>query len=257
MSSNGIAQYASDADAMRTWSSIGGCDIIAVFNGVECGSIQAISVSVSREKMPNYTMGRADPVGFSRGKRGIAGSMVGIVFNQSWLMHTIRGNTTKRPAHDTPLTFFAGHREHRQFLRVTGAGTVGTDPSEEANRRLVTGQAGGDVTFYTGRTRQQAWYADQILPFNIVITGANEYGGGVAKSIVGVEILNEATGVSVDDIMIDESHTYIALGVTPWMGLEFKNPKTGNGIVEDRAVDEILSQQGLNQSRSIFSSAGN
>lgn len=251
-SANGISNYAFDGDAMRTWSSVGGCDIIAVFNGVECGSIQAISVSVSREKMPNYTMGRADPVGFSRGKRGIAGSMVGIVFNQSWLMHTVRGNTTKRPSGESPLTFWASRREYRQFLRLTDAGARGVDAIEESNRLLQAAQGGGAVSFYTGRTRQQAWYADQILPFNIVITGANEYGGGVAKSIIGVEILNEATGVSVDDIMIDESHTFIALGVTPWMGLEFKNPKTGEGPTQDNAVDELLSQQGLTQAGAIF-----
>lgn len=252
MAQNGISSFASDADALRTWSSIGGCDIIAVFNGVECGTIQALSVSVSREKMPNYTMGRADPVGFSRGKRGIAGSMVGIVFNQSWLMHTVRGNTTKRDANEAGLTFWASKREYRQFLRLTDASARNAELSDETNRALDAGQAGGDVVFYTGRTRQQAWYADQILPFNVVITGANEYGGGVAKSIVGVEILNEATGVSVDDIMIDESHTYIALGVTPWMGLEFKSPRSGSTIGDDEAVDEILSNQGLDQAGSIF-----
>lgn len=252
MAGNGISSYASDADGMRTWSSIGGCDIIAVFNGVECGTIQAISVSVSREKMPNYTMGRADPVGFSRGKRGIAGSMVGIVFNQSWLMHTLRGNSTKRTAAQAGLTFWASKREYRQFLRLTAASAQGNDLQDEQNRRLDAGGAGGDVVFYTGRTRQQAWYADQILPFNIVITGANEYGGGVAKSIVGVEILNEATGVSVDDIMIDESHTYIALGVTPWMGLEYKGPRSGQSVTGERVVEEILSQQNLTQAGAIF-----
>lgn len=252
MPGNGISTYASDADAMRTWSSIGGCDIIAVFNGVECGTIQALSVSVSREKMPNYTMGRADPVGFSRGKRGIAGSMVGIVFNQSWLMHTIRGNTTKRSAAEAGLTFWASKREYRQFLRLTSAAARNAELADETNRALDAGGSNGDVVFYTGRTRQQAWYADQILPFNIVITGANEYGGGVAKSVVGVEILNEATGVSVDDIMIDESHTYIALGVTPWMGLEYRSPRSGEIIAGEEAVDEILARQNLTQAGAIF-----
>lgn len=247
MSKNQI-HNATDFDSMRTWSSIGGCDIICVINGVECGSIQAISVSVSREKMPLYTTGRADPVGFSRGKRGIAGSMVGIVFNQSWLMHTVRGNTDQS-ASESGTVFWASSREYRQFLRLTAQ--PATVEGEDELFREIPG-SGTPVRFYTGRTRQHAWYADQILPFNVVITGANEYGGGVAKSIIGVEILNEATGVSVDDIMIDESHTYVALGVTPWMSLGFKSPRNGGEVTTDRAVEEILNQQGLDQAGAIF-----
>lgn len=242
---------ATDFDSMRTWSSIGGCDIITVINGVECGSIQAISVSVSREKMPNYVMGRADPVGFSRGKRGIAGSMVGVVFNQSWLMHTVRGNTDQT-AEQAGTVFWASSREYRQFLRLTSQ--PGNTDSDADQFRQIPG-SNTAVEFYTGRTRQHAWYADQILPFNVVITGANEYGGGVAKSIIGVEILNEATGVSVDDIMIDESHTYIALGVTPWMSLGFRSPKNGDEVTTDKAVDEILSEQGISQAGAIFNAS--
>lgn len=242
---------ASDYDSMRTWSSVGGCDIIAVFDGVECGSLQAISVTVSREKQPAYVMGRADPVGFSRGKRGIAGSVVGVAFNQSWLLHTIRGNTND-PSKEDRSVFWASRREYRQFLRLSGRLPGAGDSGQDAMRSLEGGDTA--VQFYTGKTRSRAWYADQILPFNIVITGANEYGGGMAKSIVGVEILNEATGVSVDDIMIDESHTYVALAATPWMSLAFTSPrsnKTGN-----QAVDEILATQGLNQAGALFEAAG-
>lgn len=241
-------QTLGDFDALHTYASIGGCDIIAVMNGVECGSLQAISVSVSREKMPLYIMGRSDPVGYSRGKRGIAGSMVGIVFNQSWLMHTIRGNSDTSGA-EAGTVFWASNRDFRQFQRIQGSPT--TDRFTDSQRQLANGD-GNAVTFYTGRTRQNAWYADQLLPFNTVITGANEYGGGMAKSIIGVEILNEATGSSVDDIMIDESHTYLAVGVTPWMSLGFVSPRTGKQVDESNVVEEVLSNEGLQQAESIF-----
>jgi len=249
MSANGI-NTASDADAMRTWSSIGGCDIVAVINGTECGTIQAISCSVTREKMPNYVMGRADPVGFSRGKRGIAGSMVGVVFNQSWLVHTLKGNSIQDK--NNGLTFMAGHREYRQLIRLIGGRKIDRSEDNDTLRRIEAGNQSA-VSFYTGRSRQQAWYVDQILPFNIVITGVNEYGGGIAKSIVGVEIMNEATGVSVDDVMIDESHTYIALAMTPWMGLQYVNPRTGER--GDQDVSSIISSQGLDQAGAIFNGA--
>lgn len=241
-------QTVGDFDALQTYASSGGCDIIAVMNGVECGSLQAISVSVSREKMPLYVMGRADPVGYSRGKRGIAGSMVGVVFNQSWLMHTIKGNTDQSPA-ESGVVFWASNREFRQFRRIQGA--VTSNNRFDESFRQISGN-GTPVTFYTGRTRQEAWYSDQILPFNVVLTGANEYGGAIAKSIIGVEILNTATGSSVDDIMIDESHTYLAVGVTPWMSLGFVSPRSGRAVDESRTVDEILSRQGLSQAQAIF-----
>ena len=43
------------------------------------------------------------------------------------------------------------------------------------------------------------WYSDQVLPFNVTLSGANEYGALCAAKILGVEILNEGSGVSIDD----------------------------------------------------------
>jgi len=39
-------------------------------------------------------------------------------------------------------------------------------------------------------------YSDQVLPFNVTLTGANEYGAMTAGKILGIEILNEP-GLSV------------------------------------------------------------
>jgi hypothetical protein len=43
------------------------------------------------------------------------------------------------------------------------------------------------------------WYSDQILPFDITLAGANEYGAMAAAKLFGIEILNEGTGHSIDD----------------------------------------------------------
>jgi len=43
------------------------------------------------------------------------------------------------------------------------------------------------------------WYSDQVLPFDITLSGANEYGAMCAAKIYGVEILNEGWGLSIDD----------------------------------------------------------
>ena len=52
---------------MKTYSTFGGCDIVATFNGKVIGELQAITYSLTREKVPVYTMGSAEPRSFSRG----------------------------------------------------------------------------------------------------------------------------------------------------------------------------------------------
>ncbi len=44
---------------------------------------------------------------------------------------------------------------------------------------------------------------------------ANEYGQAAVRSIYGVEILNEGSGASMDDIVIEESMTFIARELGP------------------------------------------
>jgi hypothetical protein len=51
------------------------------------------------------------------------------------------------------------------------------------------------------------WYSDQILPFDITLSGANEYGAMCSAKIFGVEILNEGSGVSIDDAVTEMQAT--------------------------------------------------
>ena len=58
-----------------------------------------------------------------------------------------------------------------------------------------------------GATNQIAapWYSDQVLPFDITLAGANEYGAMCSAKIFGVEILNEGSGVSIDDALTEDA----------------------------------------------------
>nr|DAM44854.1 MAG TPA: Protein of unknown function (DUF2597) [Bacteriophage sp.] len=51
----------------NTYTTFGGADITATFNGKVIGELQAISYSIQREKAPVYTLGSAEPRSFSRG----------------------------------------------------------------------------------------------------------------------------------------------------------------------------------------------
>jgi hypothetical protein len=57
-------------------------------------------------------------------------------------------------------------------------------------------------------------YADQIPPFDITITMQNEYGQAARFSIFGVEVLNEGSGMSIDDITTEKACTYVARGLS-------------------------------------------
>ena len=59
------------------------------------------------------------------------------------------------------------------------------------------------------------WYSDQILPFDVTLAGANEYGAMCAAKIFGVEILNEGSGVSIDEAVTEMQATFVARFVEP------------------------------------------
>ena len=60
------------------------------------------------------------------------------------------------------------------------------------------------------------WYSDQILPFDITLAGTNEEGAACCMKITGVEILNEGSGVSIDDAVTEMQASFVARFVQPW-----------------------------------------
>jgi hypothetical protein len=185
----------------RTYNSFSGVDMSLTFGGTHIGELQGCSYTVQREKAPIYTMGSADPRSFSRGKRGIAGSMVFMVFDRSALLDAFK---------DAP--FLIGRNE-----RYAGEPVNVSIPSIEIGG--VGGNSigsNGPVNVTLDKVLGRPNYHDQILPFEVVVTAANEYGHFASMKIHGVEILNVGSGMSIDDISTDESSTYIARAITSW-----------------------------------------
>ena len=58
-------------------------------------------------------------------------------------------------------------------------------------------------------------YSDQVLPFNVTLAGANEHGAMCAAKILGIEILNEGSGISVDDAVTESQATFVARAIEP------------------------------------------
>lgn len=185
----------------RTYNSFSGVDMLVTFGGTLIGELQGISYTVQREKAPIYTMGSADPRSFSRGKRGIAGSLVFMVFDRSALLEAFKDSA-----------FLIGKTERHGGILVD----ISVPAIEVTGVGLTSIGSTGPQTVTLDKVLARPNYADQILPFEVVVNAANEYGHFASMKIHGVEILNSGSGMSIDDISTDEACTFIARAVTPW-----------------------------------------
>lgn len=81
------------------------------------------------------------------------------------------------------------------------------------------GTAGSSRTAVSGISLNRVWakpkYYDQLPPFNVVISAENEYGSHARMDIIGVEIMNQGSGMSIDDLSIDEACTFVAQEINP------------------------------------------
>lgn len=189
----------------RTYNSFSGVDMVVTFGGKILGELQGISYTIQREKAPIYSMGEADPRSYSRAKRGIAGSIVFVVFDRSALLEAMRNRPYVANKYSIPEGF--------QIADVN-VGSIEIIPG-------VIGPAVGAASPTVSRIALDKViaapnYLDQVLPFDVVITASNEYGAVARMMIHGVEILNVGSSMSINDITTDEACTYVANAITPF-----------------------------------------
>lgn len=187
----------------KTYTTFSGCDIVCTFGNTVIGELQAITYSVSREKAPVYTMGSAEPRSFSRGKRGIAGTLVFTVFDRDALIEGLKEHIAQSAS----------------FHRMGGELTTQAISIDDWDKKMTesaqsetTGNTGGDASSITNKIAPTAdpKYADEIPPFDVTISFANEYGQKAVLVIYGVEILNEGSGFSIDSVTSEKACTFVA-----------------------------------------------
>ena len=198
---------ASSLDLSRTYTSFSGVDIRAVVAGKPIGQLQAVSYAVQREKAPIYVMGRVDPLSFSRGKRGIAGTLISLLLDQ----HMLFGEpfAGMQFIADDDEMFASGLDKQN----VTAA-SLGNDLQNQADGATFSATNVSD-----NWSAQNAFYVDQLPSFDIAIVAVNEYGKAATMRIYGCEILNEGSGFSIDDIVIENQMTYVCRTILPWQKL--------------------------------------
>lgn len=208
-------------NGVKTMTSFSGADLVVSFGPRVIGELQQISWAVQREKAPVYTLGNADPRSFSRGKRGIAGSLVFAVFDRDSLieemcsvwddiapkaMFTAAGNLANRQtdAFENALTL-------TKWNDVTSAKTANTSGT-------TAGSTGTNINTPAGFEvikKDNILYADMLPPLDIIMTFANEYGQAAFQKIYDMDFLNEGSGVSVDSIVMERQMTWIARRLSP------------------------------------------
>ena len=170
------------------YSTFSGADIKAVFGQLEVGNLQGISLSINREVRPVFVMGDPNPVSYSRGKRGIAGSMILTMFDRS-AFHDIMKN-------------------HAWYIKKPHEGKE----IEAGSQNALLSTDGGAGGYAPAKPE----YSDQIPPFTITLLGVNEFGASTTMSIHGVHLISEGSGISIDDTIQEAQFTFVARQVKFW-----------------------------------------
>lgn len=157
-----MGKYASQEIVYTTYS---GADITAILNipnektPLVLGELQTISYSIHRENTPLRTLGHVNVLGFVKGPRTIAGSLIFTQFNE-----------------------YAFYRLE-QYKTLAGVGLYAL--------------------------------ADMLPPFDIILSFQNESGSFSKMKILGVTIVDEGTTMSVDDLIVEQTYTWMARGIQP------------------------------------------
>jgi hypothetical protein len=194
----------------QTFTSFSGADIVATFNNIVIGELQHISYTVNREKAPIYTMGSPDPRSFSRGKRGIAGSLVFVFFDKAALLDALTGMTANGASSSTQSiqTFAANASNYTDNILSSALSGSGYSGITTWDQNMNTAGYGGFTALVT------PVYTDQLMPFNVAVHFANEYGQMAQLDILSVEILNNGMSLSIDDVVTEEVMSFVARSVT-------------------------------------------
>lgn len=87
--------------------------------------------------------------------------------------------------------------------------------------------------------------ADMLPPIDIVITFFNEYGQYSKMKIFGVTIVDEGQTISIDDLITEQTYTYMARGIQPIV-------KLSPDLDSNSTLSEEVKARDLQISRNIF-----
>lgn len=223
-----------------------GRDLVAYFNNIKVGNLEAVTWSSSTEVVGNYAMGSADALGYTKGKRVIVGSLSMTQWDRHVLLEQVFNLTGNALAGNKPLTqgdlWAPGStgnsiRANRNFTiqgLSSSTGGVGTQQvaqsfADDVTTMLNTSVARGlSRTDYARILRDQindaanqmaarrVNYSDQIPPFDITLVGVNDAGYSAYATLFGITVTQETAGFSMNDLGNTVGMSFVALNISPW-----------------------------------------
>lgn len=194
--------------------------IVAFIDNVEVGTITSMSYQVHTEKVAQYTFGNPNPRRFVTGKRGIAGAITFNMFDRSALLAVFAGsNKIGQPLLGAAV---AGN----SLLSVPNGGTASSSfaygvvsplsglPDFASTTGLSQINSALDASYHN-EFSQLLEYTDQLPPFDLTLTMTDNTGRAAYCVIGGMEIVSEAGGWSIDDMVTAQAFTFVARYMRP------------------------------------------
>lgn len=175
-SSSTLSEYSYSGPDFDIWAyfpteSAGDVDVVRFAN------MQAITTSMTSSLSAVERIGYSGPVGFTRGQKTFAGSLIFTVFDREPLYQLLNADVVANQDFDP------------EFLTL--------DQLPPFNI-VIQGQS-------------------EILGFGANGSSRDRPESEVTKIIVGVRLLQNGETISIDDFFLEQSHTYTSEYITPWM----------------------------------------
>ena len=203
--------------AQEIFQSLSGSEIHAVFGNIKFADIQMIKYASSRQKAPVYTMGSADLRAIARGPRSINGALI--------FSHLSKQNLVQKMGEAGYKVFLSNDETANYNGAYKKDGAAGVDVQFDPFA------VGSDIyNMANFGSIQSAFLADQLPPFDITLVGIPETAAaGLAdgsykpQSLVlrGVEFVSEASGTSIEDLVIEKQMSFLARSLQDWAGVDF------------------------------------
>jgi hypothetical protein len=178
------------------------------------GSLNTLTVSVVRDVNPLWAMGSPDYRAITKGKRAISGTMTFTVFDRDPIMRDIYNAGTG--------TLETMWKNLKQVLgKIYSSGVYSDGAMFVADTSVQNSLAFPGLTNLTSAVKsaqnlrslvgsQPLRYADQIPPFDVTISMANESGFASSAALRFITIVSQATGWSMNEQESDQVYQYIA-----------------------------------------------
>ena len=205
----------------KVFKSIAGIDITPIINGKSIGTLQQLTIMSNRDMAAWWGMGSVNARGIAKGKRALGGTLNFLNINRHALLAIAKAGGQK---------YWGYTHEHRSTpdnssaLNVNLASIMSFEERQTADTATYSATANPEIGF--NKTWYDPTFADQMPPFDIVLSAATETGLRAKMVIYGAQVMNDGISVSMEDLVMEQQMQYLALDMDPWT---FVDQRTQNG----------------------------